>query len=115
MPTLSRRPSALELTGNLYQVAIEISSLTGEAEILRGARVRIVADGGMVGEYVVEVLDGADEIRALLDRNLDADAREWWTDDRIEEMLLGEEACLEYDLADLELVGSSEVDLLGQG
>lgn len=114
MNTLSRRPSALELTGNLYQIAIEISDLTGEPEPLRGARVRIVGEGGMVGEYIVEILDGADEIRDLLDRNLDADARDWWTDERIEELLLAEDACLEFDLAALALASSSEVDLLGQ-
>lgn len=60
-----------------------ISPLTGERETLHGLRVEVTGHGGMVGSILARVVGSVDEIVETLS------ARDnWWTRERVEEILL---------------------------
>lgn len=103
---MSRLPLVSEIENNVYQIREGICDLTGEPQPLAGLRVRIVARGGMVGDFCVVLLDSAEEIVARLRANLaEEPSRDWWTSERIDEHLLAPDAGLEFMYADLRPTG----------
>lgn len=103
---MSRLPLVSEIENNVYQIREGICDLTGEPRPLAGLRVRVVGRGGMVGDFCVILLDSDEQVVERLRANLaDDESRDWWTSERIDELVLAPDARFEFMYAELRPTG----------